>query len=119
MLFAWLMAVGIGIANACILDTANDHHEPVAHLQDAHLKSMDKQYLTADKVVCLKVCATEQSTITKFKPLDATPDAQLPPVMWLSALTVPVLDLNDRMVPASLPIGHIVPVSIRFLRLTI
>ena len=119
MLFVWLMTVGIGIANACTLVTAIEHHGSVPHVVEAHQENSHKEILHGDKTVCLKVCAAEQTAAVKTKALDATPDAPMAPVNWLSALSIAVIDPNDRPVPTAMPRRHAVPVSIRFLRLTI
>jgi hypothetical protein len=53
------------------------------------------------------------------RPVDVHLDLQTVPAAHCSALTVAVLDLNDRSVPAVVPDWREPPVSIRFLRLTI
>lgn len=119
MLFVWLTTVGIGIVNACTLDTAIEHQGSVANVVAAHQENSHKEILHGDKTVCLKVCAAEQTAAVKTKALDATPDAPMAPVIWLSALSIAVIDPNDRPVTTAMPRRHAVPVAIRFLRLTI
>ncbi len=119
MLFVWLMTLGIGFANACLLEEALGHHASTAQVQATHHEDVDEQALESDKAVCLTVCEVEQTAVVKFKQADVPSDLQAAPVAHFPALTVTVLDLNDRSVPSVVPDWREPPVSIRFLRLTI
>jgi hypothetical protein len=111
--------LGIGFANACLLDEALGHHAPTAQVQATHHDDADEQALESDKAICLTVCEVEQTAVFKFKQADVPSDLQVAPVVHLPALTVTVLDLNDRSVPSVAPDWREPRVSIRFLRLTI
>lgn len=119
MLFVWLMTVGIGVANACLVSDALGHHASAAQVQSSHHEEVDEQAIASDKAVCLTVCDVQQSAVYKTEQVDDSADSQTAPVAFFSALTVPVLDLNDRSVPSVVPDWREPPVSIRFLRLTI
>ena len=119
MLFVWLMTLGIGIANACIVSDARGHHTAAAQVQTSHHEDANQQPISSDKVVCLTVCDVQQSAVYKTKQVDVHLDLQAAPAVHCSPLTVAALDLNDRSVPSVVPDWREPPVSIRFLRLTI
>jgi hypothetical protein len=119
MLFVWLMALGIGIANACLPDAVHGHQSSAASLQATPHKDADHETLASDKAACLSFCAAEQTAAVKIKNLDAPSDLQTVFVVWQSAISITVIDPNDRPAPVASLSGHALPVSIRFLRLTI
>jgi uncharacterized membrane protein len=119
MVFVWLMTLGIGIANACLVSDAKGHHSTAAQVQSLHHEDANQQPISSDKAVCLTVCDAQQSAVYKTKQVDIHLDMQTAPAAYCSALTVAVLDLNDRTVPSVVPDWREPPVSIRFLRLTI
>jgi hypothetical protein len=119
MAFVWLMTLGIGFANACLLGEALGHHAPTAQVQATHHEDVDGQALESEKAVCLTVCEVEKTAVVKFKQANVPSDLQAAPVVHFPALTVTVLDLNDRSEPSVVPDWREPPVSIRFLRLTI
>lgn len=119
MAFVWLMTLGIGFANACLLDEAMEHHASTAQVKATHHDDVDEQAMESDKAVCLTVCEAEQTAVVKFKQVDVPSDSQAAPVAHFPGLTVAVVDLNDRFVPSLVPAWCEPPVSIRFLRLTI
>jgi hypothetical protein len=67
----------------------------------------------------LEFCADEQNIAVKAKQLDAAAGAHIVSAIWLSAITVAVVDPNDCPAHAAIHLAHEPPVSIRFLRLTI
>lgn len=117
MLFVWLMTLGLGIANACLVNVAQDHHGSAIQVQVNH--HADEHSLAADKVVCATVCAEELAATVKIKQLDAPSDSLAVPVTWFPALTVALVDPHDRSAPLVPPAWYALPVSIRVLRLTI
>lgn len=119
MVFVWLMTLGIGFANACLLDEALGHHAPTAQVHATHHEDVDEQALESDKAVCLTVCEAEKTVVIKIKQVDVPSNLQAAAVAHFPALTVTALDLNDRSVPSVVPDWREPPVSIRFLRLTI
>lgn len=119
MASVWLMTLGIGIANACLVSDSLGHHTPAAQLQSLHHDDADQQQSSSDKAVCLAVCDAQQTAVYKAKQADVHSDLQTIPPAHPQALTVAVIDLNDRSVPSVVPAWREPPVSIRFLRLTI
>lgn len=119
MLFVWLMALGVGIANACVIDLAQSHHSNAYQSQVTRHVDERLQPLAADKQACLDFCANEQSAAVKAKQQEAAPSVPIVPVIWLSAITVALADPSVRPTPASTRSVHERPVAIRYLRLTI
>jgi hypothetical protein len=120
MLFVWLMSLGIGIANACSLDAAQGRHGSAAFAVTLHHDDdAGERSSSSEEAVCLHFCATELTTAVKTKPLDTPSDSQAGPALRLSGLTVSVVDPRDRPTPIVSLIRYELPVSIRFLRLTI
>lgn len=119
MLFVWMMTLGISFANACLVDIAPDHNESASHTQAIHLDDRNEHSLASGKAVCLKVCAAEQTTVVKSKPLDISSGCHAVPVLWASALTIPAVDPNDRSAQIVSSTWYERPVAIRLLRLTI
>lgn len=136
MLFVWLMALGTGIANACL---ANDEHVRHGHLdhRDGALVSApasghDPTQVTAPvqrdpgdpspspaKVTCQNFCAAGQSSLLKQQgdgpgPLLAAP---MLAASWWSAPPSP--DRHSLWSVRGDPAGSQPPIPIRFLRLTI
>jgi hypothetical protein len=119
MAFIWLMTIGVSIGNACVIDLAQGHHSISTPIQASQDNASGLQPKTADKLACLEFCADEQNIAVKVKQLDAATGTHLVSAIWLSAITVTVVDPNDRPAPAVIHLAHEPPVSIRFLRLTI
>lgn len=113
------MTLGIGIANACVLDPVQNHLSTVAHAAEVAHNDADEHTASPDKSICLDVCAAEQAALIKVKPLDIPAVLDAMPVLFLSTLIVPVLDQNNRRVFDSKLLRYELPVSIRFSRLTI
>ena len=139
MVFVWLLTLGAGFANACLLHqdhAAGGHtrgvvaHDPLATSAgaDAHvvphsvpaqasLHDDDCQLLAADS--CRTLCATVQSAVPKQKPLPFA-DLGAEPVLVTTSgpfrvLSGPVsVSAGAALAPRPEP-----PVYIRFLRLTL
>lgn len=139
MLFVWLLALGTGIANACLVQADHARHGHLSQ-QDAGITSMTATALDAragdhasaegppdaddhdtspGKLACQNFCAAEQTGVLK-QPDDAPAHLDNAPVLvsmwWVAPLPV------DRVFP--MPALHDPPwteppVFIRFLRLTI
>ena len=119
MVFVWLMTLGIGMANACLVKGAQERHTSAALVQETHHEDGHGHSVSADKAVCLTVCDAEQSIAVKIKKADLASDSQTLQYAYYSFLTLAVVDLHDRFEPSDGPPGREIPVSIRFLRLTI
>src|ERR1035437_9392286 len=136
MLFVWLMSLGIGVANACLIQ--QDHgsreygshghagidlgaipeghraHQPVA----ASSVHSDENRSAPEKVACLDFCADEQSTLVSGH-VDGPVHPELAPIMFLTGLLVPVSDQTAPPQAFANPTWSEPHVSIRYLRLTI
>jgi hypothetical protein len=119
MAFVWLMALGVSVANACVIDLAQGHHSTSIQIQTHQPDGSGLQPKAADKTACLEFCADEQNIAVKVKQLDTATGEQIVLPSWPTALTVSVVDPADRQVPAVVQVANEPPVSIRFLRLTI
>lgn len=118
MVFVWLMTLGIGIANACLVSDALGHHTSASQVQLSHHENANQQPIASGKAVCLTVCDAQQTAVYKTKPVDVHLDLQTVPVAF-PALSIAVIDPNDRFLPLVSSTWCEPPVSIRFLRLTI
>lgn len=119
MLFVWLVTLGIGIANACVVSSTHGHTESVQHAQVASHSEVNEAISNSDEVICLTVCTAEQTAVFKVKQVDNVVDASLALISQAPVLTVAVVDLDDHAAPSAVPTWREPPVSIRFLRLTI
>jgi len=119
MLFVWLATLGIGIANACLPGDAHGHPGPVQQLQATVHAEADEHAPDPDEVICLNVCAAQQSAAIKVKPFDNAADSRLPLIAWAPALAIALVDPDDRPTPLAVQTWREPPVSIRFLRLTL
>lgn len=113
MLFVWLLAVGTGIANACLV-----HEDHARHGHLSHQEAGDHDTSPA-KMACQNFCAAEQTGVVKQQ-TDAPAHLDVALVMvsmwWVaSALT----DRASQMPAVDDPPLTEPPVFIRFLRLTI
>ncbi len=136
MLFVWVVSLGIGIANACLLPQNPGGHElsshdrsgfnPEAHAEhNVALGNLAKVQVTTDsndqspeKIACLDFCAAEQNTLVNHH-TDALVAPQVVPVLYLTGLLVPALDQPPHPDAFGSPTWLEPPVSIRYLRLTI
>lgn len=119
MAFVWMMALGIGIANACLLDPVQGHHGTIERAAAFSHVDTDEHAVSVDKAVCLDVCAAEQTAFIKVKPLDVPTGLDAATVLFLSVLIVAVVDQKNQVAPDSTLFRYELPVSIRFSRLTI
>ena len=119
MLFVWLVTLGIGIANACLVSDTHGHPGSRQHVHASSHMEADEHAPDPDKAICLAVCAAEQTAAIKLKHLDNAADSQCAPIAWASALTIAVIDLSGRSAPLAVATWREPPVFIRFLRLII
>ena len=119
MLFVWLMTLGVGIANACLVSDAHGQTGSTQHIQATSHPEADEHAPDPDKAICLTVCAAEQTAAIKAKHFDNAADSQFAPIAWAPALMIASIDPNDRSAPLAVATWREPPVSIRFLRLTI
>jgi hypothetical protein len=70
MAFVWLMALGVSVANACVIDLAQGHHSTSIQIQTHQPDGSGLQPKAADKTACLEFCADEQNIAVKVKQLD-------------------------------------------------
>jgi hypothetical protein len=98
MLAVWLLALGVGFANACLLDTGGTWHDPapgrasfVAAPANGHgmpLPAVDAGQVVPDETACLEFCAAERTAVAK-QPAD--PKAQQTSVhVWTHANLAPL-----------------------------
>lgn len=136
MLFVWMISLGIGVANACLLQqdhgprdsfsqgpAGNDltaHAEGVAS-QDhfaANPVHSDEHTSSPEKITCLQFCVAGQSTLTTDH-LDGLAHLDLVPILFLTSLLVPATHQPLSARAFTSPSWSEPPVSIRYLRLTI
>lgn len=136
MLFVWLMSLGIGVANACLLQQDHGPHEyysqgssrtdltALAERQAAqdHFATnpvhFDGHTSSPEKITCLHFCVAEQSTLITDH-LDGLAHLDLVPILFLTGLPVPTKDQPSPAQPFTSPSWSEPPVFIRYLRLTI
>ncbi|OGB40200.1 MAG: hypothetical protein A2461_01895 [Burkholderiales bacterium RIFOXYC2_FULL_59_8] len=136
MLFVWLMSLGIGLANACLVkqdhgpgeyfsqgrsgtdlaalaerQAARDHFTTNSLHSDANASS-------PEKITCLHFCAAEQSSLITDHS-NGLAHLDLVPIMFLTGLPVPTTDQVLSAEAFASPSWSEPPVSIRYLRLTI
>ena len=136
MLFVWLMSLGIGVANACLLQSdhgankyfsrSNSATIPAAlagqdmapvHIATSSVHS-DENISSPEKITCLKFCVAEQSTLVTDH-VDGLAHLDLVPVSLLTGLLVPTTDQTSPPEAFANPTWSEPPVSIRYLRLNI
>jgi hypothetical protein len=119
MLFVWLMTLGIGVANACLISAEHEHHGMAASSASAQAPAEEHDQ-SPDGSLCLSFCAAAQSTLVKVKPqtVDLT-GFDFTPVPLCIAAVVLAPDRNAWRSGRSEPIWLGPSIPIRFLRLTI
>jgi hypothetical protein len=136
MLFVWLMSLGIGVANACLLQSdhgadkyfsrSNSATIPAAlagqdlapvHIATSSVHS-DENISSPEKITCLKFCVAEQNTLVKHH-ADGLAGLDIVPVLFLTWLLVPAVDQAFQPEAFGSPTRSEPPVSIRYLRLNI
>jgi len=136
MLFVWLMSLGIGVANACLVQQDQARDELLSHSRSAFrsdaiierdlaLDNFAKAHVQADenakapeKMACLNFCAAEQNTLVTHH-ADGLVAQDLGPMLFLTWLLLPALDQTSQPEAFGSPTWSEPPVSIRYLRLTI
>lgn len=138
MLFVWLLALGTGIANACLVQKNHGPHGDPSHshsvftsttavksdvTSDILVKTTahddaDEHEMSPEKAVCLNFCVAEQNTLVKHH-ADGLADVDIVPVLFLTWLLVPAVDQASKPEAFGSPTWSEPPVSIRYLRLTI
>lgn len=136
MLFVWLMSLGLGVANACLLQPnhgtdeyfgRNDSGSSSAALAQYDLTPdpvatnsahTDKSAKSPEKIACLHFCVAEQSTLVTDH-ANGLSHLDLVPVSFLTGLLVRPTDQPSPAQAFASPTWSEPPVSIRYLRLTI
>jgi hypothetical protein len=136
MLFIWVMSLGIGVANACLLQ--QDHgprehfsegpsrtdHAALAERQAAqdHFAAnpvhSDEHASSPEKIACLNFCVAEESTLITDH-LDGLAHLDLVPILFLTGLPMPTKDQPSPAQAFTSPSWSEPPVFIAYLRLTI
>lgn len=136
MLFVWLMSMGIGVANACLVQQGQgsrdyfsqdqsgtdltalaDHQAAPDHVATKPVHS-DESMSSPGKITCLHFCVAEQSTLITDH-LDGLIHLDLVPILFLTGLPVPATDQTSTPEAFASMSWSEPPVSIRYLRLTI
>ena len=136
MLFVWLMSLGIGVANACLVQHNPAEDEFLGHTRSGFMSQAtierelaldnfakvhvqtDENDKSPEKVACLNFCAAEQDTLVKDH-ADVLVAQDIVPVLFLTWLLMPALDQTPQPEAFGGPTWSEPPVSIRYLRLTI
>lgn len=122
MVLVWLITVGMGIANACVIhqDEALHGHPASASHAVVHQHEADRHTMSPNALACLSFCTAEQSTLVKGKVQCDSPQAvDLAPVPLLVGLLLPRVEPVVQPRPVRCSRCSDPPVSIRFSRLTI
>jgi hypothetical protein len=136
MLFAWLMSLGLGVANACLVQQDNGPREYFSQSRSGidllalverqaapghlatHSVHPDENTSSPEKITCLHFCVAEQSTLPTDH-LDGLAHIDLVPILFLTGLLLPATDQTSLPEAFASPTWLERPVSIRFSRLTI
>ena len=136
MLFVWLMSLGIGVANACLVQQDHGPREYFSHSRSgtdltalAERQAARDNFATSsvhsdentsspDKITCQDFCVAQQSTLVTDH-LNELAHLDLVPVLFLTGLLVPAADHRSSPEALESPTWSELPVSIRYLRLTI
>lgn len=120
MLLVWLMALGIGVANACLLTQDQGRHGLSVPVSLEIYQDAGEHALSPDDAVCLSFCAAEQTTLVKVQSqLDGSAGLSFVPALFFTGLLVPPIDRLSSLEALGSPTWSEPPVSIRFPRLTI
>lgn len=122
LLFVWLMTLGVGIANACLV-----HQDEGGHGYSASIfatvtdhQGADERNTLPETLACWNFCATKRSTLVKVKqPLVNSVGIDFVPVLFFTGLLAPTIDRDIQPEALSSPTWSEPPVFIRFSRLTI
>jgi hypothetical protein len=136
MLFVWLMSLGIGVANACMVQQDHGAREyfsygrsgadltdpPERQVAPAHFATSsvhsDEDTSSPEKITCLHFCVAKQNILVTAH-LNGLPQLDLAPVLFSTGLLVPATDQTSPLEALESPTWSEPPVSIRYLRLTI
>jgi hypothetical protein len=136
MLFVWMMSLGIGVANACLVQQDHGPREyfsqapsgtdlaALAALQVARDHSAtnpvhsDEHISSPEKVTCLHFCVAGQSTLITDH-MDGLAHVDLVPILFLTGLLVPTTRQTSPAQAFTSPGWPEPPAFIRYLRLTI
>ena len=135
-LFVWLISLGIGVANACLVQQDHGPREYFSHGRSGtdltalperqaapdHFVTnsvhSDENTSSPEKTICLDFCVAQQSTLVTDH-LNGLPQLDLAPVLFLTGLLVPATDQTSPPEALESPTWSGQPISIRYLRLTI
>ena len=139
MLFVWLLALGAGIANACLVQEDHARHGHRSHRdsgftsvivteldaltidhasEEAHLGAGDHE-ISLVKLACQNFCTAERTGVVKqqtYEPANLDVALVLTSMWWVAS---PSADRASQLPALGDPAWSEPPVSIRFLRLTI
>ncbi len=125
MLFVWLMSLGIGVANACLVRQDHGWHEHFTHSQSglgSGADTADHDAADHDKspedLACLSFCTAEQNALIQHHAEGVTAQDTVP-ALFFTCLLVPVLDQPCPPAVFGSTTWSEPPVTIRFSRLTI
>lgn len=120
MLLVWLMTLGIGVANACLLTQDQGRHGLSVPVSLEIYQDADEYALSPDDAACWSFCAAEQTTLVKVQPqFDGTAGLYFVPELFFTGWLVPAIDRVSPLEALGSPTWSEPPVSIRFSRLTI
>lgn len=135
-LFVWLMSLGIGVANACLVQQDHGPRDYFNHGRSGtdlaalaerqaapdHFATSsvhsDENTSSPDKITCQDFCVAQQSTLVTDH-LNGLPQLDLAPVLFLTGLRVPATDQMSASDALESPTWSKLPVAIRYLRLII
>ena len=136
MLFVWLTSLGIGVANACLVQQYHGPRDyfshgrpgtdlaalPERHAAPDHFATSsvhsDENTSSPDKTTCLDFCVAQQSTLVTDH-LNGLPQLDLAPVLFLTGLLVPTTDQTSPLEALESPTWSELAVALRYLRLII
>jgi hypothetical protein len=126
MLFVWMMSLGVGVANACLLQQdrgprdyfSQAEHQAAPDHFAANPFHSDEHTSSPEKITCLHFCTAEQSTRITDQ-LDGLAYLDLVPVLFLTGLPVSTTGQPSPAQVFTRPDWSEPPASIRYLRLTI
>lgn len=119
VLLAWLLALGVGIADACVVQAAAAQLAAGEHGVDCPAHAEPAPH--AGKALCLKVCGEEAAKAANPQPQPLDPGA----IAWLAAPPAPLWADAAADEPARAPRAEAappplrVPIPIALLRLTL
>ena len=136
MLFVWLMSIGIGVANACLIQqdhgprgysgqgrsgiglaASAERHAAPDHFANNSVHN-DGNILSPGKMTCLHFCVAELSTLPTDH-LDGLAHLGLFPLLFLNNLLAPATDQTSTPEASASLIWSEPPVFIRYLRIII